>query len=490
MTCRRVADPKSLLFVSAVAGSALAVSHAATAAKWRVTPRLEAQVSYTDNVDLDTSTKQSDVVLRVNPGLAIKAKGKRMKFEADYEGSFLQFVQFGRTDWRNHLESKLYIEPIEDHFYILATGTMAEPFIDNTETVTFSDSNYSINRRQTQSYTVQPYFRHKIGNIADVEWLYRFRYVTVAPPKANDPTPKYIASYLSQTGQVTADSGDRFGRLHWNLLGSYNRGERGDGRRSKTIDLEAEGEYRVVRWLGILASAGWQKIDDPDLSKNIDSALWDVGVRFNPTRNTDVSVRYGRNDGDLSFSVDALYRRKRWKIGVTYKHEVTSSQRRFADINGDGQFNDFDFFVNDFGAILNPDDIVFGFENDTFRSNRLEVQFAYDHRLTSFDARAYYEIRKFDTTGREQHEFDIKTRLSHYFTRRWRGVLHLRYRRTDFDLGPSRVDNFYGTRAELHYTFSKYVDGQIAYVFSLLDSNVSPRNQTENVVQVQMRANF
>jgi uncharacterized protein (PEP-CTERM system associated) len=463
---------------------------AAYAAKWRVTPRIEGQVSYTDNVDLDDSGKESDVVFRVNPGLAVEARGNRLKLQADYEASFLHFLDDGRSQWRNHLQSKLFLEAIEDHFYINATGVIAEPFVDNTESVTFSSDNYSINRRQTQSYTLQPYFRHRIGHLADVEWLYRFRYVTVDRPKTDDPTPRFIDNYLSHTGQVSVDSGDRYGRLRWNLLGRYDHRTRGNGRQSDAIDLRADGEYRVVRWLGVLASAGWQKIDDPDLSQNIDEALWDVGVRFNPTRNTDVSVRYGRYDGDTSFSVDALYRRKRFKVGITYKHEITTSQRRFADINEDGQFNDFDYFVNDFGSILDPDDIVFGFENDTFRSDRLEVEFAYDHRLTSFDARAYYEERKFDTTGREEHEFDIKTRLSHRFTRRWRGVLHLRYRRTDFDLGPSRVDNFYGARAEMHYVFSKDLEGQLAYVFSMLDSNISVRDQTENVVQVQMRANF
>jgi uncharacterized protein (PEP-CTERM system associated) len=488
--CCRVADPRSLLIASAVAGSTVIAVFPVSAAKWRVTPRIEAEVSYTDNVDLDRPGKESDVVFRVNPGLALKADGHRMKLQADFEGSFLQFARDGRREWRNHLRSKLYLEPIEDHLFIEATGIVAEPFVDNTGSVTFSSSNFSINRRQTQSYTLEPYFKHRLFDIADMRWTYRLRYVTVSQPKPDDPTPRFIANYLSHTGQVTADSGDRYGRLHWTLRGSYDDRTRGDGRRSREVIAEADAEYRVVRWLGVLASAGWEKIEDPDLSANIDDFIWSAGLRFNPTRNTDVSLRYGKFDGDTSFSAEALYRRKRFKIGLSYRHEVTTTQRRFADINEDGQFNDFDYFVSDFGSLLDPDDIVFGIENDTFRSNRLEVNVAYEHRRTSFDARAYYEERVFDTTGREVREYDIKTRLSRRLNERLRAVLHLRHRHTDFDLGPSRVDNFYGVRAELHYDFSKYAHGTLAYVFSTLDSNVSVRDQTENVVQLSLRANF
>lgn len=490
MTRRRVRDPKRLIVISVVAGSALAAAHAATAAKWRVTPRMDAQVSYTDNVDLDNPGKESDVVFRVNPGLAVEVDGKKLKFQADYEGSFLQFSRDGRTEWRNHLTSKLRIEPIEDHFYIDATGIIAEPFVDNTQSVTFSSDNYSINRRQTQSYTVEPYFVHRLFDIADMRWMYRLRYVTVSQPKANDPTPRFIDNYLSHTGEVRADSGDRLGRLRWNLLGRYDDRSRGDGRQSREILARAEAEYRFVRWLGLVGSAGWEKIEDPDLSENIDDFVWDAGLRFNPTRNTDITVRYGKMDGDTSFSAEAMYRRKRFKVGLSYKHEITTTQRRFADINEDGQFNDFDFFVSDFGSILDPDDIVFGVENDTFRSNRLEVNFQYDHRRTTFDTRAYYEERVFDTTGREVHEYDIKSRLSRRLNERLRAVLQLRHRHTDFDLGPSRVDNFYGVRAEIHYDFSKYAQAELAYIFSTLDSNVNVRDQTENVVQLSLRANF
>lgn len=490
MRGRRVENPRCVVILSAALASALSAAQPATAAEWRITPRIEGEVAYTDNVDLDNAGKESDVVFSVEPGVTIKAEGNRVKFHADYDATFMQFVNDGRTQIRNHLRSKLHAELIEDHFYIDATGIMAEPFVDNTGSVTFSDTNFSINRRQTMSYSVAPTFEHRLLDIADMRWNYLFRYVTVDKPRPDDPTPRFIDSYLSHTGRVTADSGDRLGNFHWKVEGEYDKRQRGDGRDSDETDIHLDLEYRVVRWLGITGSAGYQKIVDPDLVDDVNGVTWNAGLRFNPTRNTDVRVWYGKQDGDNSFGADAQYRHKRWKFGIIYKHEITTSQRRFADTNEDGQFNDFDYFVSDFGGILDPDDIVFGIENDTFRSDRLEVNAQWEKRLTSWDARAYYEIRQFDTTGQESREYDITTRLSQRLSHRTRAVLHLRHRHTDFDLGPSRVDKFYGARAELHYTFSKYLDAELAYIFSTLDSNLPGRDQTENVIQFNVRATF
>lgn len=490
MRCQRDVSPRCVVILSVAVVSVVAATQPASAAKWRITPRLDVEVAYTDNVDLDNVGKESDVVFRVEPGLAIKAEGNRLKFQADYDATFMHFVNDGRSQIRNHLRSKLHAELIEDHFYIDATAIMAEPFVDNTGSVTFSDTNFSINRRQTMSYSVEPTFKHRLFDIADMQWNYLFRYVTVAQPREDDPTPRSIDSYLSHGGRVSADSGDRLGRFHWNVTGEYDRRRRGDGRDSEEMDAALNLEYRVVRWLGVTGSAGYEKLTDPDLDDEINGLSWNAGLRFNPSRNTDVKLWYGKQDGENAFGADALYRHKRWKFGVTYQHEITTTHRRFADINEDGQFNDFDYFVSDFGSLLDPDDIVFGIENDTFKSNRLEVNAQWEKRLFSWDARAYYEIRQFDTTNREVHEYDITTRFSQRLSHRTRVVLHLRHRHTDFDLGASRVDNFYGARAELHYTFSKYLDAELAYVFSMLDSNLSMNDQTENVIQLNMRATF
>ena len=105
MRCRRVENPRCVVILSVAFVLAAAPGQPAVAAKWRITPRIEAQVAYTDNVDLDDAGKESDVVFRVEPGLAIKAEGNRLKFQADYDATFLHFVNDGRSQIRNHLRS-------------------------------------------------------------------------------------------------------------------------------------------------------------------------------------------------------------------------------------------------------------------------------------------------------------------------------------------------------------------------------------------------
>jgi len=461
------------------------------AAKWRFEPRISANVTYTDNVDLDDNVKQSDLVLRVEPGFFVKAEGDRLKLEASYDGSFLSFVDDGRTEWRNHLRSKFLVEPFENYFFISGSAVMAEPFVDETSSVTFSSDNISRNRRRVMSFGISPYLRHRVGHLADVEWRYELRHVRVQDPDVDDPTPRYIENYTGHVGQVTVDSGDRFNRLHWNLLGRYEDTTReGGGRNGDEVRVEGDIEYRVLSWLGVLGSAGWQRLKDPDLISNINDFIWDAGLRINPTRNTDIIVTYGRDNGDNRFAAKAFYKRKRIRVGITYANEISRSQRRFSQVVGDASFDPNDIYVDPFGSALEPDDAVYGFQNETFRSRRVLLQLMYEHRRTRIDLDGYYEERSFDLTMQEVREYNVRVRINRDFNKHLRGTVDLRYRHTDFDRGPSRMDDFYGIRTSLIYQFSEDLSGRLSYIFSTLNSNISTNNRTENVIVAWMRTTF
>ncbi|MFN3231954.1 MAG: TIGR03016 family PEP-CTERM system-associated outer membrane protein [Alphaproteobacteria bacterium] len=463
----------------------------AEAGKWRFEPRISAHVTFTDNVDLDDGTKQSDTVLRVQPGFFIASEGNRARFEANYDGSLLHFTGDGRTDWRNRLQSKLLVEPIERYLFITATAIMAEPFVDETSSVTFSEDNFSRNRRRVVSFGVSPFLRHRLGRIADVEWRYNLRHVRVQDPAPDDPTPRFIDNYTSHTGQLKVDSGDRFGRLRWDILARYETRQReGNVPNGEEVLVRGSMEYRILTWLGVVGSAGWQQIEDPDLSEFIDDFIWDVGLRLRPTRKTDITVTYGRENADKRVAVDASYERKRWRFRARYLNEISLTQRRFSRVVGDGSFDQDEIFTDPFGAIVDPDDAVFGFLNETFRSRRLQFDVIYTHRRTRADIQGYYEKRRFDTTMQETREFNIRSRISRELNDHFRISLDLRYRHTDFDIGPSRVDDFFGVRSSIIYELSQYITARLSYTFSTLDSNIAGVDRTENVVAGSVRAIF
>ncbi len=478
---------------AAVAALCVAVCCAAPAqaGQWRFEPRISSHVTFTDNVDLDDGVKRSDVVLRVQPGFFVASEGNRVRFEASYDGSFMYFVDEDRTDWRNRLQSKFLIEPIERNLFISATAIVAEPFVDETSSVTFSQDNLSRNRRQVISLGVSPFLRHRLGRIADVEWRYQLRFLTVEDPTQDDPTPRFIDDYTSHMGQLKIDSGDRFGRLRWNILGRYEIRDRRRGTRDEEeIEIVAGIEYRVLNWLGILGSAGWQKLDDLDLNNRIDDFIWDVGIRINPTRNTDITVTYGRENDEKRFEVEAFYERKRWRFGASYRTEVSLTQRRFSTVVGGSDFDENDIFTDPFGSVIDPDDAIFGFENDTFRSRRVEFDIIYNHRRTRVDIKGYFERRLFDLRMQEVREFNLRGRISRDLNEHFRVAVDLRYRHTDFDRGPSREDDFYGIRTSIIYDFSKQLTGQLSYTFSTLESNIAGVDRTENVVSGSLRATF
>ena len=474
------------------------------AGEWVVEPRLSGSVSYTDNVDLDATQKSGDVVMRVTPGLTIEGVGSRARVVVDYDGSFLWFVDEGREQWRNNLLSSFFLEPVRDYLFFDARFTIAQPTINERDSVSFSNDNFSANRRQTIGISAAPYLRHQLGDFADVEWRYTFRYVNVAGPPNSDPMGERINDYINHAVQVRLDSGDRFGRLRWDINAFYDVTDRQfSGRTGEDIRARFNAEYRVVRWLGILGSVGWERIDAPGFAGIIDDVTWNGGLRFNPTRNTDISVTYGRDAGDNSFDVEARHTRKRFEFVLSYNENITTSQRRFVEGLDGGSFNDDGIFVDGLGNPVNPDDLVFGFTNDAFRLRRLAFETRYEHRRTTISMRAYYDRRTFrpsddgidpgpgpvvlDTLVREVGGYlEVERRFSPKAT----GTIELHYEYTDFERGPGRADNFYGARASFSYDISQYVTGVLSYVFWDRNSNDNAFDSTSNTVTLSAQARF
>lgn len=478
--------------ISAVVVGAL-MTTGAMAGRWTVEPKLSASVSYTDNVDLDATNKRSDVVFRVSPGVRIQGTGARARVNIDYTGSFLWFADESREQWRNGLLSNIFLEPVEGHLFVDVRATIAQPLINDRGAFSFSNDNFSSNRRETIGISASPYFRHRLGDIADVEWRYTLRFVDVAGPPREDPDGERINDYLNHVFTVDIDSGQRFGRFRWGINAFYDlTGRRFAGNRGEDIRARLNVEYRVLRWLGLLGSVGWERIDAAGFEADgvIDDVTWNAGIRLNPTRNTDVTVRYGRNAGDDNFDVHARYTRKRFQFVLRYNEDITTSQRRFIDGIDGGSFNDDGVFVDGLGNPIDPNDLVFGFTDEAFRYRRLSFETRYEHRRTTASLFGYYDRRSFSSSDNTVHEYGARFTISRQFNPKARGTFEFLYDYEDFDRGPGRRDHFFGIRTSFHYDFSRYFTTVLSYVYSNRNSNQNQFDSTGNTVTLSVQANF
>lgn len=467
------------------------VGSSADAAVWRVTPRLEAATTYSDNVDLDsTGNRKSDVIFTVTPGVNVSGAGRRVQLNLDYNPSYFVAASDGRDQFRHSLTAVANVEVIKDHFDVDTRASVSPQFGSLRGSRSFSGANFTTNRRLSQAYTVNPRLRNRFGSFADAEVEYTYRFQSIEDPAVNDPFGVAVPNTQDHDVTLRINSGRRFQRLTWSLTGDYERTQRAADRTTKDQRAIAQIEYRIVRWLGLIGRGGYEEITDATLNNNISGATWETGLRFNPSRRTDVTVRWGKTRGAKRWSADASYTWRRWRFQAQYRENITTSQRIVSGAIDNFLTDSSGNFVDPFGSLIQPGDLVFGFINEAFERKRLQFDISYDQRRTSYTIRASREERQIDATGGNEEDIDIDVEVSRQLSRKATARVRFNYRRTDFNAGMSRIDNFYGGRVSYDYTFSKYVTGSLEYAYTRRDSNTPGNILTENVATIRLRGTF
>lgn len=485
------ASEKAFCSLVALATVSLAAS-AGFAAEWRVTPHLDAEVTFSDNVDIDNQGEnQSDIIFTTRPGVAITATGKRLRLNLDYVGSYYVFTDSGEEQYRNSLSGLISFDAIEDFLTIDARASISTPFINLRGARSFSGANFSQNRRERQTYSISPKFSRRLGSVATASLQYTFRTTDIQRPAAGNPFGVTVPRNQDHDVNFSLQSGPDFGRFSWNLNGEHERTQRGAaGRTTEETRAGLDLEYRVTRWLGIIAEGGWEDVNDTTLLRQIDGVTWAGGLRLNPSRRTDLSVRYGKEDGERRWSVDAAHRTKRMNFHASYSEEITTSQRIVSDAVDTFQVDDFGNFVDPFGNLLESDGLVFGFIDEAFVEKELELDISYSLRRTDIRLRLFNQKRDVQALAVNEDETGVSLSVTRELSPRSSLNASVIYRHTDFQSGTSRADDMYGARASYQHQFSEYVSGSVNYTFSRRESNDAQFELTENVVTVQLRATF
>src|SRR5262249_53334064 len=138
-------------------------------------------------------------------------------------------------------------------------------------------------------YDVSPYIKNHFGTFADTELRYTFNqvYSTGAPEGSlSVPGPnQQLSNSTTNRVTMTAVSGSQFARLLWTVVADGANSTFG-GTSPDTFSrlIQASGEYRIDRELGLLGSVGYERISDPSFfpDPEPDGPIGSVGVKYTP----------------------------------------------------------------------------------------------------------------------------------------------------------------------------------------------------------------
>src|SRR5947209_13430266 len=143
----------------------LAASHNAEA-KWSISPDIALRETYTDNVFITGSTRASDLVTQITPGIRIEGSGARFKGALRYAPSAIFYSRNSQFDRiANNLQGLGTLEALERFLFVDASAAISQGFISPTSPQPADQTTITSNRLETRTASLSPYVRSQFGRL-------------------------------------------------------------------------------------------------------------------------------------------------------------------------------------------------------------------------------------------------------------------------------------------------------------------------------------
>ena len=316
----------ALLFLVtyATAVALLLFSPKSDAYEWLLTPNMQTDLIYTDNVELATGRgldkKQGSVVIRLIPGLYSRFKSRRFDSEIDFR---MRNVIFTHDTDRNrsfiNLRAKNTGEIVKNFLFVDGNVFMRQ---QNSSILASQgdDANVTGNLADVRMYSVSPYVRQRFGNLASTE----LRYSRVLTD--SDESRSFFNSQAN-TYHASLISGTDFRTLEWGL--NYARQDIDFDLRPDTVKIETgigNIQYNLTRRFGLTGTGGYENNEFGGVGQDKPKGVrWSAGFVWLPNRRTSLEASVGQRFFGDTYYFDFTHRRRLTAMNAFYREEVRSA---------------------------------------------------------------------------------------------------------------------------------------------------------------------
>lgn len=456
----------------------------AGAGDWRLTPRVTAEETYSDNINLAPSGgERADFVTEVSPAIGLHGSGRRLKLDFDYILQGLLYARGTADPGVNHkLQAIGNAELWKNVFFIDARSTISQQNVSNSGRVTNNNLSVTNNRTDVITWEVSPYVRHRFGSYADTELRYTRDQVINSGVQGNDSTSNRIRTSIR--------SGKRFQRMTWSLVGSREKIDNESGRNSEFQRVAAETRYHFSRKYSLILNGGIEKNDFATSRSSQDGPFWQVGLSWTPSPRTSIDAGFGKRFFGKNYFFDLSHRSRRTVWSASY-NEDTSTVRQ---VQLERQLIP---LVDAFGEpilvpgtdtqILIPVDTA-TLTNEVLIRKRFNADVAVKGRRTKANFGVFHERRDFQLTGDEETVFGLTAGADRRLSRHTSLKLSGRWQTTDLRSGNTQT--FWRTTVGLTREFARDVSGALRYSHERQTSDLARDEYAENRVTASVRVSF
>ncbi|AHK80662.1 hypothetical protein M911_07390 [Ectothiorhodospira haloalkaliphila] len=439
----------------------LFLSADASANRWDFTPRVSVSQTYTDNVNLASSSddKESESVSQLNTGFSLSRDGGRTDLSLGYN---LQSLAYWGDDSRNTVNHTFSgnstTELLRETFFVDASASYRERLVDGRDG--FADDTLTDgNRTGVANYRISPFWRQQFGRFAGGEVRYTW--------DKTDYQDASIGGSGSESNRVQAslNSGPQFTTIGWGLTYSWDQVDFEDGSQTTFESIEGLVRLNLTPQFSVFAAGGEERndfqrdagTDDPD------DSFWRAGATWLPTPRTSLDAFYGeRFFGDTyGLTLNHRFRHATWSVAYS---ETVDTQR--------GELDD-----------------VFDPSTDTFISRQLSVSASGQRSRVSWTVSGSRVEREYQTDRGDEEVNTLTTSASYQLAPRTSAQASLQWQGTDYDVD-NRKDDLYALSLGLSRTLGPRTSASLTYRHQQRDSDLPDGDYEENRVTATLSATF
>jgi uncharacterized protein (PEP-CTERM system associated) len=490
------------------------------AGQWTITPRLTLAEVYSDNINLDDSDKEYDLVTEISPGISVHGESARLRADLDYQLQNTIFLRNSDANGTSHqLTADGTAEVTKNFFFVDAASSIGQSIVDADRTISTNNINNAGNQTDFYAYGVSPYIRPHFGGYADGEFRYSLDHVRYDDSVSNSVENRFDANLVS---------GRKFGPLSWSANYAYDDLRRDKASNATYQNADGEASYFISRKFSLVAQAGWADNDIQTSEEIENGTYWAAGgfwqpsryyslealtgvnlttvtVGIYPGRRTSLLVTYrdrdvGLNPGE-TWSGTFSHRTRRTTWSADYIEDTTTQQQQQLGEGGFG-FLGVDPETGETNPNPQPGDLIVitptgpitSLTNEVEERKRGSGSVGMRTGKTGLLFTVFSEKRRFLTSLREEDTWGFSSSIDRRVAPRTNAVLTGSWQRIEDDDPRDNVENeerdFWFIDAQLRRQISPRLDGMVGYTFTRQESGRDDDGYDENRVIARITAYF
>lgn len=468
---------------------------------WTIRPSLKLEETFSDNIKLRDSDKQSAFVTELSPGISIKGTSSVNSIDLNYRMQNLYNANGDSgLDINNQLQMNTHYEFVDNRLFLDSSASISQQNVSNrrlaTDNISGGDST------TVSTFQFSPYWKPHFKDFADGELRVTYDRVNTEGGRSE------ISNSDSFSQNIRLNSGNEFSYVSWSL--AFNNSTRSNigGEDANFQDSQADIRYAIGRYFSAFARLGHSNNSFASNSNsNANGVIYTFGGQWEPSQRFRIEAGYGNNsfvtveitpfnrlhwittysNNDIGLNTGSTWntqlnyhtRRSVWTL--SYSEDTITTQQLLLEQQ---VFLVTDDFNQPNQNIVSTQDFFFNNRlpttNEVFVTKRADVSVSFRTGKSNISGNIFRTIRTFEQGRNDEEVTGLSASWSWQFARRTSSIIRSSWQKTEGD----GVDAFSNNRFDVSLALTRNIysrlNGKLEYRFVDLNSDDSLNDYSEN----------